>query len=82
MNTQSSDTNTNKQEDISTSVTPRRRMKDNVDTKNTKRKLNLDRRRENHERRVLDNSDYTGPARRLTIDRRLKVTDRREAEGN
>lgn len=56
---------------------PNRRLEDSIDTNKHIRKMNLDRRKQNHERRAISFSIYKGPARRLTIDRRLKVNDRR-----
>ena len=59
---------------------PKRRTEDKIEASKPSCKLNLDRRRINHERRAMSHNDYHGPARRLTIDRRLNVRDRREVE--
>lgn len=57
---------------------PRRRLQDNIESKNPARHLNLDRRLKNNDRRANRDFDHKGPSRRLTIDRRLKSKDRRQ----
>lgn len=57
---------------------PRRRLQDNIESKNPTRNMNFDRRLKNNDRRTNYDSDYKGPSRRLTIDRRLKTQDRRK----
>ena len=73
-------TNQNTGEESPTETNLRRRLQDNIESKNPSRNLNLDRRLQNNERRRNDDPEYNGPSRRLTIDRRMKSTDRRKSK--
>ena len=57
---------------------PHRRVQDGTAVKNSTRKMNLDRRRQNSDRRGNGDPNYKGPSRRYTIDRRLTTKDRRK----
>jgi len=56
-----------------------RRIQDGIASKNSTRKMNLNRRHENSERRGTGDPNYNGPSRRYTIDRRINTRDRRQA---
>ena len=69
----SSDNSEEKNEEIKMG----RRLQDAIVSKDSNRKLNLDRRIVKSERRFNSDPKYKGPSRRYTIDRRLKTKDRR-----
>lgn len=64
----------------SNSDRPRRRLQDNIESRDPTLHLNLDRRLKNHERRSNFDAEYEGPSRRLTIDRRLATRGRRQTD--
>lgn len=54
-----------------------RRIKDNVEPKDTTHTMNLERRVKDNERRHKNIWNYNGPARRFNIDRRTNNMERR-----